>query len=658
MKISNNFSRIHGLAHLLVRATSRFSQSRFTSAATRVLARSLTVAALLGHGRTRGRAGALPYQILVAGLLGCRRIYHFLTVVALLLAFAASCGAQTNTVPPPTQWSIVSRAADSEILSQTTSHPSPTGQAVQQVHHVTRIASGLNYWDGTAWQRSDPTFEMSQDGQYAYANKVQMKIQLAANLATTNSVTITTPDGIVLSTTPVAIGLYNAASGSATIIASITNCSGTLISSNRVLYENCFNGLSGSIMYTLERGSFSQDIIWQQNIDPSDYNFPTNSTRIQIFSAFDSPAPQEIARPLYVETNEAVRAQMASPDFIQPDPEIPDPTDSQSFNRYSYCRNNPLNETDPSGFDTEGDDTGVYNLGNINLPSDGGGGGLSWGQIGNLFGGTIGGWLGSAADTYNSLNSTSFNFTQFQNGNLSGFDFSFNSGGDGWNLGAIFSNGTAFENYNNSIGPTLAGAPLNLSPPSDPITIPSITPPPTSNGWLTGITNAAGWASMIPGPVGTIAGLVNAGGEALQGHWGAAGIGVGGAVLATVGLGVLGKVAGRGLYEVGLAKDLRNAPRLFTQAHHVPQIAQARSLVGDYNMASDAGNEVAIRITASEHIAINAAQATRPIVPATARQLLAHDIKMLRNNTGAPNAALQKLIQMNKDLHPTDFEKY
>jgi hypothetical protein len=41
--------------------------------------------------------------------------------------------------------------------------------------------------------------------------------------------------------------------------------------------------------------------------------------------------------------------------FIQPDPTIPDPIDSQSFNRFSYCRNNPLNEVDPSGFD-DGDD--------------------------------------------------------------------------------------------------------------------------------------------------------------------------------------------------------------------------------------------------------------------------------------------------------------
>jgi hypothetical protein len=267
--------------------------------AVRFLTRSLTVGARFGQGRADGGAGP-TYQVWAA----------------LLFAFAVSCGAQTNTVSAPTQWLVVSSAANSEILSQTTSHLSPTGQAVQQVHHVTRIASGLNYWDGTAWQRSDPNFEMSQDGQHVFANQVQTKIQLAANLAQSNSVIITSPDGIVLNTTPVAIGLYDEVSGNSTIIASITNCSGTLISSNQVIYENCFNGISGSIIYTLQQGSFSQDVVWNQDIEPGDYGFSTNSTRIQIFSAFNSPAPQEIARPLYVETNQAIRAQMASPDFI------------------------------------------------------------------------------------------------------------------------------------------------------------------------------------------------------------------------------------------------------------------------------------------------------------------------------------------------------
>jgi hypothetical protein len=124
-----------------------------------------------------------------------------------------------------------------------------------------------------------------------------------------------------------------------------------------------------------------------------------------------------------------------------------------------------------------------------------------------------------------------------------------------------------------------------------------------------------------------------------------------------IGLGVLAKVGQRFSYEVGLAKDLRKAPQLFTQVNHVPQTAQARFLIGDYNMVNKVGNEVGIRLPNSEHLAVNAAQAARPAVPASARQLLAQDIRILRNNTQAPNAALQKVIQMNKALHPTDFAK-
>jgi len=36
--------------------------------------------------------------------------------------------------------------------------------------------------------------------------------------------------------------------------------------------------------------------------------------------------------------------------MISADPFIPDPTSTQSFNRYSYVRNNPLNRTDPTVF--------------------------------------------------------------------------------------------------------------------------------------------------------------------------------------------------------------------------------------------------------------------------------------------------------------------
>jgi RHS repeat-associated protein len=36
--------------------------------------------------------------------------------------------------------------------------------------------------------------------------------------------------------------------------------------------------------------------------------------------------------------------------FLSPDPQVPHPGDTQSFNRYSYLRNDPLSGVDPSGF--------------------------------------------------------------------------------------------------------------------------------------------------------------------------------------------------------------------------------------------------------------------------------------------------------------------
>ena len=40
--------------------------------------------------------------------------------------------------------------------------------------------------------------------------------------------------------------------------------------------------------------------------------------------------------------------------FLSPDPFVPDPGNTQSFNRYSYAINNPLTRVDPSGFDDDG----------------------------------------------------------------------------------------------------------------------------------------------------------------------------------------------------------------------------------------------------------------------------------------------------------------
>ena len=189
------------------------------------------------------------------------------------------------------------------------------GSGSEEANHIAEIATGMNFWNGQEWSPSDPSFSVEQDA--FVATRVQHKSRISSNLNTKRAVTIITPDGITLSSTPVAIALYDAASGQFAVIGTLTNCVGSLVSSNEVVFENAFSGVCASVFYRLEQGSFEQDVVFTGRFDPTDYGFPTNTTRIQIITEFyDGQSPHQIRRPVYVEKDARVRSQRVSPDLM------------------------------------------------------------------------------------------------------------------------------------------------------------------------------------------------------------------------------------------------------------------------------------------------------------------------------------------------------
>ncbi|HEY6180968.1 MAG TPA: hypothetical protein VIW67_01920, partial [Terriglobales bacterium] len=178
------------------------------------------------------------------------------------------------------------------------------------------LATGMSYWDGQQWMESESTFDTTSDG-FA-ATRMQHKVRLAANIKQLGAVTLTTPDGITLRSTPIGIGLYDAASGRSLIIGETADSYGTLVDSNRVVYPNAFKGVCADVVYTIHNHSFEQDVVITGKLNPADYGFPTNTTRIQIFSEFygKTPEPERTRRPLKVEQDKEARGKMASPDLV------------------------------------------------------------------------------------------------------------------------------------------------------------------------------------------------------------------------------------------------------------------------------------------------------------------------------------------------------
>ena len=177
------------------------------------------------------------------------------------------------------------------------------------------IATGLNYWDGAQWVPSEASFKTNGNG--FRAEKLGHKVHIKPNLNRVGSISVTLPDGTELKSCPVGVGLYDAASGQSTIIGVLKDCSGEVVAPNEVIFRDAFTGICADVLVTVDRGSFQQDVILTARIDPVTWGFPTNTTRIQIFTEFyDGHQPDRLLHPLYVEADEAKRAQRVSPDLV------------------------------------------------------------------------------------------------------------------------------------------------------------------------------------------------------------------------------------------------------------------------------------------------------------------------------------------------------
>jgi hypothetical protein len=124
--------------------------------------------------------------------------------------------ASARPAAPQGAWTLQGVRADHKTWTLTPTNAQQSWRSSSGVNRggrrVVEIATGMNYFDGQNWIPSDPPFEVGADA--FIAQRMQHKVSLNANtLNAIGVVTVTTPDGIVLRSTPVGIGLYDAASG-------------------------------------------------------------------------------------------------------------------------------------------------------------------------------------------------------------------------------------------------------------------------------------------------------------------------------------------------------------------------------------------------------------------------------------------------------------
>ncbi|PWU08175.1 MAG: hypothetical protein C5B50_30150 [Verrucomicrobia bacterium] len=195
--------------------------------------------------------------------------------------------ASPTSAPLALQYQIVESGPHHRIFEASdpaqTNSPAPTHK-----HRIHAIASGMNYFDGQNWVPSMPAFDF--DGSAFVAAKVQHQARIAADLNTTNAVTLNC-GGTTLNSTPLALLLYSPSSGESLILASITNCQPIVTATNEILFENALVGsLSVSIAYRIEQGAFHQNAVVPA-FDPADYGFPDDAQLQLLTELYNPPIP-------------------------------------------------------------------------------------------------------------------------------------------------------------------------------------------------------------------------------------------------------------------------------------------------------------------------------------------------------------------------------
>lgn len=133
-------------------------------------------------------------------------------------------------------------------------------------------------------------------------------------------VDLLTPDGQRLSSRVLGLSYYSAASGKSVMIAQVKAAQGTLVATNQVLYEDCFDGgFQVDLRYTLTLAGLEQDVLIREAPpSPAEVGLQAadGDLRLEVLTEFlQAPQPAAQVNILRQQTDPALRASMVEPDF-------------------------------------------------------------------------------------------------------------------------------------------------------------------------------------------------------------------------------------------------------------------------------------------------------------------------------------------------------
>src|SRR6185503_832252 len=113
------------------------------------------------------------------------------------------------------------------------------------------LATGLNYKQNGEWRESEERFTLVPG--WALARKGPHKVGLAYNLNAAGSVALELADGRISRSHVAGLAYLDSESHQSVVLGYIKDCSGKLLATNQIIYEDAFTDVKADVRYTYRK---------------------------------------------------------------------------------------------------------------------------------------------------------------------------------------------------------------------------------------------------------------------------------------------------------------------------------------------------------------------------------------------------------------------
>lgn len=183
---------------------------------------------------------------------------------------------------------VIERGPHHKVVRSARTITNLDGTITHATNQFTILGNGLNRQEGGKWIEARPHLVETNQAIFGLGAAHKARFPL---FITGEPVHVESRLGDSFESRVIGLAYHDPASGTNVLVAGLKESRGVILSSNRLIYPNCFDDIRASVAYTFDKGSVHQDVVLEERPPmPEEWGLSSNTTFLVVISEIlDAP---------------------------------------------------------------------------------------------------------------------------------------------------------------------------------------------------------------------------------------------------------------------------------------------------------------------------------------------------------------------------------